>query len=68
MPHIVPGKLNDFEGSIEHSGEVNLEKFKAIERDVSHINGTLNQAKKHRQSFTQNRGKVLLLTEQFLKK
>ena len=52
MPHIVPGKLNDFQGSIEHSDEVNLEKFKAIERNVSHINRTLNQAKKHRQSFT----------------
>ena len=30
------GKLNDLQASIEHSDEVNLEKFKAIDRDVSH--------------------------------
>ena len=34
------GKLNDLQATIEHSDEVNLEKFKAIDRDVSHINGT----------------------------
>ena len=34
------GKLNDLQVSLEHSGEVNLEKFKAIDRDVSHINET----------------------------
>ena len=40
------GKVNDFQASIEHSDEVNLEKFKAIDRDVSHINGTFrNHAK-----------------------
>ena len=32
--------------SIEHSDEVNLEKFKAIDRNVSHINGLFwNHAK-----------------------
>ena len=40
------GKLNDLQSSIEHSYEVNLGKFKAIDRDVSHINGTFrNHAK-----------------------
>ena len=40
------GKLNDLQASIEHSDEVKLEKFKAIDRDVSHINGTFrNHAK-----------------------
>ena len=34
------GKLSDLQASIEHFDEVNLEKFKAIDRDVSHINGT----------------------------
>ena len=34
------GKLSDLQASIEHFHEVNLEKFKAIDRDVSHINGT----------------------------
>ena len=33
------GKLQDLQASIEHSDEVNLEKVKAIDRDVSHING-----------------------------
>ena len=36
------GKLNDFQASIE----VNWEKFKELDRDVSHINGTFeNRAK-----------------------
>ena len=36
------GKLNDFQASIE----VNREKFKELDRDVSHINGTFeNRAK-----------------------
>ena len=34
------GKLSDLQASIEHSDEPDLEKFKAIDRDVSHINGT----------------------------
>ena len=34
------GKYNDLQASREHSDEVNLEKYKAIDRDVSHINGT----------------------------
>ena len=39
-------KLNDLQASIEHYDEVNLEKIKAIDRDVSHINGTFwNHAK-----------------------
>ena len=33
------GKINNLQASIEHSDEVNLEKVKAIDRDVSHING-----------------------------
>ena len=33
-------KLNDLQASIEHSDKVNLERFKVIDRDVSHINGT----------------------------
>ena len=32
-------KLNDVEASMEHSDKVNLEKFKRIDRVVSHING-----------------------------
>ena len=40
------GKLNDSQASVEHSDEVNLETFKAIYRDVSHINRTFqNHAK-----------------------
>ena len=40
------GKLNDLQASIEHSDEVNLEKFKVIVRYVSHISGTFrNHAK-----------------------
>ena len=35
----VNGKLNDLQVSIEHSDEVNLEKFKATDRDASDING-----------------------------
>ena len=39
-------KHNDLHASIEHSGKANLEKFKAIYRDVSDINGTFrNHAK-----------------------
>ena len=58
----VNDKLSDLQASMEHSDEVNLETFKAIDRDVSHINGTFrNHAKKHRQSFIRNRGKVTLL-------
>ena len=34
------GKFNDLQASREHSDEVNLEKYKAIDRDVSHVNGT----------------------------
>ena len=42
----VNGKLNDLQASIEHSDEVNLEKFKAIDRDASHMNGIFrNHAK-----------------------
>ena len=33
-------KLNDLQASIKNSDEVNLETFKAKDRDVSHINGT----------------------------
>ena len=33
-------KLSDLQPSMEQSGEVNLEKFKAIDRDASHINET----------------------------
>ena len=34
------------QNTTEHSRKVNLEKFKAIDRDVSHINGTFkNHAK-----------------------
>ena len=41
------GKLNDLQANIEHSDDVNLEKCKAIHRDVSHMNGTFwNHAKK----------------------
>ena len=40
------GKLNDFQASIEHSHKVNREKFKALDRDASHIHGTFeNRAK-----------------------
>ena len=47
------GKLNDLQASIEHSDEVNQEKFKAIDGDVSHINGTFrNYAKTQRINFT----------------
>ena len=34
------GKLNDLQTSVEHFDKVNLEKFKSIDRDVIHINGT----------------------------
>ena len=34
------GKFNDLQASREHSDEVNLEKYKAIDRGVSHVNGT----------------------------
>ena len=34
------GKLKNLQAIIEHPDEVNLEKFKAIDRDVNHINGT----------------------------
>ena len=40
------GKLTDFQVSIEQSGEVILEKVKAIDRDMSHINANFkNEAK-----------------------
>ena len=40
------GKLGGLQASMEHSDEVILEKFKAIVRDVSHMNGTFrNHAK-----------------------
>ena len=35
------GKFNALQAGIEHSGKVKLEKLKAIDRNVSHINGTL---------------------------
>ena len=41
------GKLNDLQASIEHSDEVNLEKFKAIDRDLSHINRTFRNHEKN---------------------
>ena len=45
----VNGKLNDLQVSIEHSDKVNLEKFKATDRDASHINGIFrNHAKNTR--------------------
>ena len=34
------GKFNALWAGIEHSGKVKLENLKAIDRDVSHINGT----------------------------
>lgn len=34
------GKFNALQAGIEHSGKVKLEKLKAIDRNVSHINGT----------------------------
>ena len=65
----INGKLNVLQASIEHSDEVNLEKFKAIDRDVSHIKWNLSKpCKKHRRSIIQNRGKVTLLRGQFSKK
>ena len=40
------GKLNDLPASIEHTDKVNLENFKAIDRYLSHVNGTFrNHAK-----------------------
>ena len=33
-------KFNALRARTEHSGKVKLEKLKAIDRDVSHINGT----------------------------
>ena len=40
------GALSDLQVSIEHSDEVNMENFKAIDRDVSYISGTFrNHAK-----------------------
>ena len=40
------GKLNDLQANIEHSDDINLEKCKAIDRDVSQMNGTFwNHAK-----------------------
>ena len=40
------GNLNDLHASIEHSDKVNLEKFKAIDGDLCHINRTFrNHAK-----------------------
>ena len=32
------GKPNDLQASIEHPDQVNLGKFKAMDRDVSHVN------------------------------
>ena len=43
----VNGKLNDLQVSIEHSDEVNLEKFKATDRDASHINGIFRKHAKN---------------------
>ena len=40
------GKLTDLQASIEQSDKVNLEKVKAIDRDMSHINPNFrNKAK-----------------------
>ena len=40
------GKLNNLQASIEHFDKFNLEMFKAIHREVSHMNGTFgNHAK-----------------------
>ena len=40
------GKLKNLQTSIEHFDKVNLEMFKAIHREVSHMNGTFgNHAK-----------------------
>ena len=49
----INGKLNDLQASVEHSDEFNLETFKGIDRDVSHINGTFrNHAKNTDDQFT----------------
>ena len=63
------GKRSDLQATIEHSDEINLEKFEAIDRNVSQINSTFrNHDKKHRPSFIKNRGKITLLRGQFSKK
>ena len=41
------GKLNNLQANIEHSDEINLKIFKAIDRDVSHINRTLRSHAKN---------------------
>ena len=50
------GKRSDLQATIEHSDEINLEKFEAIDRNVSQINSTFrNHDKKRRRSFIKNR-------------
>ena len=52
------GKLTDLQASVKHSDKVNLEKFKGLDGDVSHINGTFRiHAKKRRRSIIRKKRK-----------
>ena len=55
-------KPNDLQASTEHPGEVNLEKFKAIDRNMSHINKNFrNHAKYTDNHLYKTEGKLRYL-------